>query len=203
MLEYYSDLEYHSVMNTLLNNIKKELIAKTAGEYFKSLGYEKTQVDRIAKELGVGVGTIYSIFGSKEGLFLGWVYTVINKAYEEIVKEAEKTGEPLERIKIFINYKLNYYEANKAIIKDYMNNNLYFLKNTARRRDNPMIKIYESVAKNLKNYFKDERDFLKLAYLLEGIINSYIEYYCEQDVDLTTKTDEILEIFLNSARGIK
>ena len=48
-----------------VDELKKRLIIDTANKYFKISGYEKTQIDKISKELGIGVGTIYGYFKNK------------------------------------------------------------------------------------------------------------------------------------------
>ena len=53
-------------MNQKVDEFKKNLILDTASEYFKKLGYEKTQIDKISKDLKkrgmkfVGTTIIYS-----------------------------------------------------------------------------------------------------------------------------------------------
>lgn len=48
---------------------KRQLILDAAAELFGDLGYERTSVDAIAMRSGVSKPTIYSHFGTKEGLF--------------------------------------------------------------------------------------------------------------------------------------
>ena len=67
-----------------VDELKKRLIIDTANKYFKISGYEKTQIDKISKELGIGVGTIYGYFKNKEGLFFFFFSSVIQNDYEEM-----------------------------------------------------------------------------------------------------------------------
>lgn len=191
-------------MNDKINNFKKELIISTAHKYFGVLGYTGVQIDKIAKELGIGVGTIYSMFGSKEGLFLSWMFSIMDKAYGEIKAEFESEKNPLKKCIFFVNFKLGYYEKNKSILRDYMQNNQLFLKNTSRRKENPMKKIYILVADAIKELMEQTgknatHDYYLLACILDSIINSYIERFCEdENVNYTTKTDEVIKMFLNT-----
>jgi len=196
-------------MNNKINEFKRKLIIETAQKYFLLYGYAGVKIDKIAKELGIGVGTIYSMFGSKEGLFLSWTFSIIENAYEEIKAYCEIEKNPLLKCKYFINFKLGHYEKNKAVLRDYMQNNQLFLKNTARRKENPMKKVYNIIADvikeliyqyNPKNESPKKYDYYLLAYLLDSIINGYIERFCEMDenINLTTKSDEVLEMFLNT-----
>lgn|SRR5574344_36910 len=191
-------------MNQKLNEFRKKLIIETAHKYFKNSGYTNVQVDKIAKELEMGVGTIYSIFGSKEGLFLSWLFYVVNKAYLSLKEEFDKQENPIKQCENFAKFKLMYYEENKSVFRDYMKNNPFFLKETSRGEENPMKKIYLMLAEPIEKLIKDKKNLVvkngyHLAYLLDGIVDSYIEYYSEsQTVDLTSKTHDVIRIFLNS-----
>src|SRR5574344_1545620 len=110
-------------MNEHIDELKQTLIIDTASKYFKTLGYEKTQIDKISKDLGIGVGTIYGYFKSKEGLFLAWLKSIIEKAYLEIKEHCEIPETPVEKLAMIVEYKINYFEKNKTTIKGYMENN--------------------------------------------------------------------------------
>lgn len=191
-------------MNKKVNEFKKQLIIDAANTYFRADGYAGVQVDKIAKELEIGVGTIYSIFGSKEGLFVSWLFSVVNKVYKEINEEFKKQSNPLLQCEIFVKFKLTYYEKNKSVFKDYIKNNPFFLKDATRGIENPMKRIYMLIAKAIENLIEKENDLFNkdiyhLAYLLDGITDSYIEYYSEkEDVNLESKTREVIRMFLNA-----
>lgn len=183
-------------LNEKVDELKKKLIIDTAHEYFKTLGYEKTQIDKISKDLGIGVGTIYGYFKSKEGLFLAWLQSIINKAYLDIKKHCEIPKEPVEKLKMVVEYKINYFEKNKTTIKGYMENNQLFLRGISRRKEHPMSKVYEYCAKIIKEIKPvDDNEAYLLASIFDAIINSYIECSFEED-NLNDKIDEIVERFL-------
>lgn len=194
-------------MNEKVNKFKKNLVIEKAHEYFSKYGYTGVQVDKLAKELGIGVGTIYSLFGSKEGLFIGWLFNLMEKAYEEIKEQFEIQKDPLLQCEIFAKYKLTYYEKNKTVFKDYMQNQ-FFLNKASRGKDNPMKKVYSLVASAIEKLTEAHcdknnplvKDSYHLAYLLDGIIDSFIECYTYEDegIDLVTKTREVIRLFLNS-----
>lgn len=189
-------------MKTQIKELRKSLILEVAAKHFREFGYEKTQIEKISKELNVGVGTIYSIFGSKEGLFMGHINNVISSAFTEIKELIQKIDDPINKLEVFVNYKFGYYEKNKFLMRDYMANNQFFVKNVQRGVENPMKSIYKYVASiiddftNLPEENKSEDCYL-LAHILDGIINGYIERYCDEDVDLTSKTAEVISIFKN------
>lgn len=196
-------------MNDKVNKFKRKLIIETAQKHFRLHGYTGVKIDAIAKELGIGVGTIYSMFGSKEGLFLSWTFSIMENAYQEIKVRFETEKNPLLKLKYYIDYKLGYYEKNKSVLRNYMENNQFFLKNTSRRKENPVKKVYNIIAEVIKELIQQsgekdkidkKYDYYLLAYLLDNIINGYIERFCEddEDVNLTTKSDEVLKMFLSA-----
>jgi AcrR family transcriptional regulator len=194
-------------MKKQLDTLKKQIVLECASKYFRELGYEKTCINKISKELQVGVGTIYSFFNSKEGLYIEHTYSVIKEAFENIKKELEFTDIPLKKLEIFIRYKMNYFEKNREILSDYINNNFFFLRNTSRGAQNPMREIYALLSAVIKEVFEADgikcNDYLLFAHLLDGIINSFIERYTQEDVSLTSKIEDVLKTFLAAAKGAR
>ncbi len=183
-------------LNEKVDELKKKLILDTASEYFKTLGYEKTQIDKISKDLSIGVGTIYGYFKSKEGLFLAWLKSIIDKAYVDLKNHCETSNEPVGKLKMVVEYKIKYFEKNKTTIKGYMENNQLFLRGISRRKEHPMAKVYEYCAEIIKEIKSvDDNEAYLLASIFDGIINSYIECSLEED-NLIEKIDEIVERFL-------
>jgi len=182
--------------NEKVDELKKKLILETASEYFKTLGYGKTQIDKISKDLNIGVGTIYGYFKSKEGLFIAWLQNIINNVYEQMKEGCEKVNDPVKKLAVVIDYKVNYFEKNRVTVKSYMENNQLFLRGISRRKEHPMAIILEFCAEIIKELkpMSDNEAYL-LANIFDGIINTYIECSFE-DESLFNKKDEILERFL-------
>ncbi len=183
-------------LNEKVDELKKKLILDTASEYFGTLGYEKTQIDRISKDLSIGVGTIYGYFASKEGLFMAWLKSIIDKASNEMQEYCSSEVNPIEKLKMIVEYKIKYFEKNKTTIKGYMQNNQLFLRGISRRKEHPMAKVYNYCAEIIKALKPmEDNDAYLLAIIFDGIINSYIECSLEND-NLIEKQDEIVERFL-------
>ncbi|MBR1680275.1 TetR/AcrR family transcriptional regulator [bacterium] len=183
-------------LNEKVDELKKNLILETASEYFKTLGYGKTQIDKISKDLNIGVGTIYGYFKSKEGLFIAWLQNIINNVYVQMKEGCENVSDPIEKLAVVIDYKVSYFEKNRVTVKSYMENNQLFLRGISRRKEHPMAVILEFCADIIKEIkpMSDDEAYL-LANIFDGIINTYIECSFE-DEQLFGKKDEILERFL-------
>lgn len=178
-----------------VDELKRQYILDTASKYFREFGYEKTQIDKIAKELTIGVGTIYGYFKSKEGLFLAWIKRIADNSTQEIKKSCANILDPKEKLALVIENKLKYFEQNKISVKGYLENNQLFLKGISRRKEHPMAAVYDYISDLLKEIkdFSDD-DARLLAQILDGIINSYIEFLPAES-DFLSKKDEIFERF--------
>ncbi len=76
----------------------RERIADIARQLFREKGYDAVSMDEVAKSAGVGVGTLYRHFPTKEALYdaaiQAWVETVNAAADEALAGE----GSPRERL---------------------------------------------------------------------------------------------------------
>ncbi|MDR2826199.1 MAG: TetR/AcrR family transcriptional regulator [Deltaproteobacteria bacterium] len=65
----------------------KNRIASVAETLMKSLGYEKTSISAIAEGAGVSTQTVYSIFGSKQGLLIHIMLSNLDSDYSKYKME--------------------------------------------------------------------------------------------------------------------
>ncbi|WFL77737.1 TetR/AcrR family transcriptional regulator [Altererythrobacter arenosus] len=72
---------------------RRETILTSSRSLFRERGYTKTTIDDIAAEAEVSIGTIYSYFGSKGGIFLALVQSMIS---EMQVKTSRIAADPPE-----------------------------------------------------------------------------------------------------------
>jgi len=93
---------------------KKQTILEVARKIFSRFGLNKTTMDEIAKAARMGKATLYHYFRDKEQLF----YEVIReeaKTMQNAIDDAIKEiSNPKERLRIYINVRLEY--LNKLVI---------------------------------------------------------------------------------------
>jgi AcrR family transcriptional regulator len=76
-------------------------VTRVAVRLFAEQGYAATAVRPIAEQAGVAVQTLYSTFGSKQGLLLALVDTVREQAESQVLGERmEHTDDPLELVRL-------------------------------------------------------------------------------------------------------
>jgi len=77
-------------------------IAAAALGLFAKKGYAATRVGQIAEAAGIGKGTVYEYFASKEEIFVhsvnDWIMDIINR----MVEKTRDIENPVERLKSFI-----------------------------------------------------------------------------------------------------
>lgn len=77
---------------------RKTQILEVAARVFATYGFANTQVQTIANHLGVGNGTIYRYFPTKERLFLAAVETGLQQLEVEMDTILESPRDPMERL---------------------------------------------------------------------------------------------------------
>lgn len=91
---------------------KKDTIVEAAMKAFAELGYEKTKISDVAARAGIGKGSFYDYFKSKEELVLEVVERIIqkhNSQSEEIVEGEMPTIDKLQLL----------YQSDMNIIRNY------------------------------------------------------------------------------------
>src|SRR5262252_186099 len=77
---------------------RREEILAAATRIFARLGYPGTDLQIVADRLGVGKGTVYRYFPSKEALFLAAADRGMTLLKGRIDAEAERAKAPLDKI---------------------------------------------------------------------------------------------------------
>jgi len=191
-------------MKEEIAKLKKDHILNAASRHFDESGYEKTQVSVIAGEAEVSIGTIYGFFKNKEGLFMAHIHNKIEFAYIELCKKFETASDPVEKLTILIRGKFEDFSSCRHNVQEILVKNPMFLVQIGFGDGNPMQKIYELTANILKELHcitpLKSSDFMQLAYNLKALSNGYIERWVYEEFDLVSKSDEVVEFFLE---GIK
>lgn len=100
-------------MNTKLD--RKELIIQSALQNFMEEGYERATMQEIAVKAGVGKGTIYEYFSSKEELFSEVVLTGIHKMCDELAKSFSEPGTICDKVKRLYAKNIRLFQSNSGL----------------------------------------------------------------------------------------
>ena len=86
---------------------KKQKIARAGLRVFSRQGYAATSVGRIAREAGVGKGTIYEYFDTKADIFVAAVMEWIRQLEIKTLKHLENIEDPVQRLQGFVEMSMD------------------------------------------------------------------------------------------------
>ena len=128
----------------------KNNIFKVAGRLFKEKGYDNTTVDEITKEAGIGKGTFFNYFPTKEALL------------QDFVKQKE------ELVFNLVKYQLTRNISTKDKIK-----NILVLVAKSNEKDRELTKLF--VFEHMKHYGQEERKSTSLNQLIQVIFETGVK----------------------------
>ncbi len=140
-----------------MKNIRKEIF-NCGKAIFQSQGFKGSNISEITKMAGIGIGTFYSYYSSKEQLFLD-VYLSENKMVKKkIVESLDLNKEPIALVKEFMTQSFDAMRSN-MILKEWYNRDVfrrlekYFAEN--EHRDEESIRSF--FVKLLKQWKQEGR----------------------------------------------
>lgn len=168
------------------NNSKRNMILDAAYTLFLNKGYWDTKIIDIADAAGIGKGTVYEYFESKDAIFFELFKTKVAAGYDSLSELLNKEIPCEKKIKEYLDIELTNtakYTFNKNLLVDLM------MKSDAFR--NP--ELIESIHKLVKKKFTilhgiieegirmgefRSMDPLLAAVSVMGAINFYISFDC-------------------------
>jgi AcrR family transcriptional regulator len=96
---------------------RREEILDAAAELFAKHGYADTDTQLLADKLGVGKGTLYRYFASKEELFLAAADRGMRQLRERIDKRIAGLDEPFARISEAVQAYLEFFHENPGFVE--------------------------------------------------------------------------------------
>jgi len=96
---------------------RRNQILDVAVGVFASRGYAATDVQDIADQVGVGKGTVYRYFGSKEELFLAAADRGMQRLSEAVHSHANQAKDPLGRLAAAIHSYLAYFDEHPDLVE--------------------------------------------------------------------------------------
>lgn len=96
---------------------RREAILEAASRLFAEHGFEGMDTQHLADDLGVGKGTLYRHFKSKQDLFLAAADRAMVRLREEVDAAVEGVGDPFSRIARAIQAYLHYFDTNPGSVE--------------------------------------------------------------------------------------
>ncbi|WP_219620965.1 TetR/AcrR family transcriptional regulator [Bacillus sp. V3-13] len=103
---------------------KKAAIFNSGRELFYSKGFKDTNVSDIAKMAGIGIGTFYNYYSSKEKLFLEIYLKENEKLKKSIVESIDLNDDPVTLVTKLVKQNISAMNSN-LILKEWYNRDLF------------------------------------------------------------------------------
>src|SRR5207253_9143905 len=96
---------------------KLEFILRTAARIFAEKSYHSTSMRDISRATGVSLAGLYHYCRSKEELLFLIQDNCFGRVLERLEERLKEVGEPVERLRVFIENHLAFFAANMAEMK--------------------------------------------------------------------------------------
>lgn len=179
---------------------KRELILEEATQLFIKEGFENMKISDLAKNAGVSIGAIYTLFGSKETLYNHYVMGQIDYYIDIIHEELKNHTHPIDKLKAITTIKFSAFIKNRNALKESIISDPTFFLNVSADEDDPMMYmarfIAQEVMEPLLPVSGDNKNPLELFFLYDGITFGMVKYWIVAGGDLMSRADEAVEHFL-------
>lgn len=175
---------------------KKEAIRKAAVKIIAEEGFFSATTDKIAKEAGLAVGTIYNYFSNKEDILKYILDVEYQKRYEFYQEVKSRQIEPLLKIKELLNFHFNEIQKEPNIIKIVLAE-----KGTASRSKLMPLEKYTKLSAIFSEIFIEgmEEDYFRqcdpkiLSIVIFGFLEAVMsEFLITKDAHLLNRSTEEL-----------
>jgi len=158
---------------------RQKQILTASMKVFSRYGYQNTDVEKIAGLAGLGKGTVYRYFETKQNLFLSTLEWGYNSLRKEIFDATEKIDDYLDRVKIVLYTYLRFFEKNRNFYRLLIQERVWAEVESAgwkwKEKQLSQIEHIENILTEgiREGYFK-KVDPESCAYALWGLINSLL-----------------------------
>lgn len=184
---------------------------QAAERVFTRAGFYTTRMADIAREAGVGVGTLYNYFESKELIF-SEILAARHEEFKCAVEAAATAEDPIERLAQIVRSSLACLDDHGGLYAVFMERGAIGESDVERLVSDKAARGYteflDLLDKTLRaairaKKLRSDTDARLLVSVLSGAMNgaTYAWFKRGRRGRLSAITDELLELFLNGARN--
>lgn len=178
-------------------------ILRAATPVFASKGFRRTDVQEIADALGIGKGTIYRYYPTKEALFLAVADAAMNELVQAVYSKALTVSDPIERIRAGLREYFRFLDEHREFVDIFAHERSEF-----RDRVEPaflglrdqMVAQLEMVLfeMRLRGCIREGVDLNMAASLFGDMLPGIVyTHYRTGGSQLADKADQVLNLFLH------
>ncbi len=174
----------------------REKLKKLCEKCWIKQGYKKTNIKSLCDEVGISIGTFYTIYPTKEDLFLETIENIQMRLSEKffITNKSNQT-------------KTGFSESMKELLREYVNNPILYNVNTADFQSF-ISKLSEESITKIKHYsfdlFKEAIDLSNLKLKIEadqayGILSALLSTINAKDIlSITCNYFEVIDFMVDN-----
>jgi AcrR family transcriptional regulator len=179
---------------------RKTQIVSEAILFFAETGYPQADMQKLANRLGIGKGTLYRYFPTKEALFLASVDAGMQALKHSIAQQLSTVTDPVERIRCGFCAYLKYFDQHPELIE-------LLIIERAEFRDRDKTTYYQYLEHDAEQDFKIieasiEKGIIRplapkairnlLSDTLYGTV--FTNYYAKRRASFEEQADQMLDI---------
>jgi AcrR family transcriptional regulator len=96
-------------------SLRRREILENAIELFARNGYAGTDVQAVARSLGIAKGTVYLYFSSKRELFQAAAEFAIKRLAQRIDEEVQEVSGPVEKVKALVSAHFRFFDEDEPL----------------------------------------------------------------------------------------
>jgi len=181
---------------------RKEEILTASMEIFAKYGYHETDVEEIARLAGLGKGTVYRYFKSKENLFLSTLEWGLSTLRDQILEAWSKVDNCVDKVKTALVTYLQFFEKDRDFYRVLVQERIWTeVKSASQKWKERHLSHIHHLVKILKEGI-EKGNFKKVdpesaAFALLGITNSILYKWLtsEKEYPINKEISIIEEIF--------
>jgi AcrR family transcriptional regulator len=181
-----------------VNEYKKELLLQEATLMFETSGFNEMKISDLAKKTKVSIGTIYSLFESKEGLYMAYIQSSIESFFSDLNKRIGSESNAVEKIKIFLRLKFEHLYLKRYMLATSVQNNPLFFHTINNEFAYSLEPIYLFLAQCFMelNPRIDDETAMEIALAFNGFSDGFMTKSFQTNQELRLKVDEISEMYI-------
>lgn len=182
---------------------REEEILREAAVFFAEFGYRQADIQILANRLGIGKGTVYRYFPTKEKLFFAAVDAAVQGLTTHVMEAYDAFENPVDRLSVAIRSYLGYCDEHPELVElliveraEFRNRqkSTYFLYKDSREAER-----LSTLSKAMDDgYFRRmpvERLSNFIGDCLYGVI--FTNHFSNRKIPFNEQADDVIDIIMN------
>ncbi|MBU1023926.1 TetR/AcrR family transcriptional regulator [bacterium] len=187
-------------------SVKKEMILDAACRVFANKGYNAALIDDIAKKAGIGKGTVYEYFKSKEDLFLKsltWFFANLTDISHYEIEDLPQSAS--DRLKLVIEPLVKSIDEIEHFVPLMME---FWSASASGNQRKKFMKFFSEIYSNCRTQFEEIltygiecgefRSDINIEAISAGVAGAIDGMYLQKWFDKTFDLEKLLDDFIDS-----